>query len=142
MLTVGNDVAEVERRLSQGRLECPVCGGRLAGWGHARVRAIRLAGRTGWRVRPRRAACSACGTTHVLLPAGMLARRADSADVIGAALAGAAAGLGHRRPGYWSRRGCRAPAPPPGRPLTGRGDRSRRTGRPGRRARVPPPAPR
>ncbi len=38
MLTVGNDAAEVERRLSRGQLECPLCGGRLAGWGHARIR--------------------------------------------------------------------------------------------------------
>jgi len=96
MLTVGNDEAEVERRLSEGRLECPVCAAPLRGWGHGRVRVIRLAGGTGWRARPRRAICAGCGTTHVLLPAGMLARRADSAAVIGAALAGAAAGLGHR----------------------------------------------
>ncbi len=96
MLTVGNDAAEVERQLREGQLGCPDCGTALCRWGHARVREVRLAGRTGWRVRPRRAACSGCGKTHVLLPAGMLARRADSAAVIGAALAGAAAGLGHR----------------------------------------------
>ena len=98
MLTVGNDAAEVEQRLSAGQLECPACGGRLAGWGHARTRVVRLAG-TGWRVRPRRAICGGrdgCGKTHVLLPAGMLARRADAAAVIGEALAAAAAGLGHR----------------------------------------------
>jgi len=29
MLTVGNDEAEVERRLAGGQLECPDCGGRL-----------------------------------------------------------------------------------------------------------------
>jgi transposase-like protein len=96
MLTVGNDAAAVECRLREGRLDCPVCGGRLAGWGHGRARVVRLGGGTGWRVRPRRAICGGCGRTHVLLPAGMLARRADSAAVIGAALAGAAAGLGHR----------------------------------------------
>ncbi len=68
MLTVGNDEAEVERRLSEGRLECPVCAAPLRGWGHGRVRVIRLAGGTGWRARPRRAICAGCGTTHVLLP--------------------------------------------------------------------------
>jgi len=99
VLTVGKDGAEVERQLAGGLLECPGCGGRLRGWGHARARLIRLAGGTDWRVRPRRAICGGkdgCGRTHVLLPAGMLARRADSVAVIGAALAGAAAGLGCR----------------------------------------------
>ncbi len=99
MLTVGNDAAEVERRLSRGQLECPLCGGRLAGWGHARIREVRLAGGTGWRLRPRRGICGGqggCGRTHVLLPAGMLARRADGASLIGEALVLAAAGLGCR----------------------------------------------
>src|SRR6266702_8476646 len=99
MLTVGNDVAEVEQQLREGQLACPECGTALSRWGYARVREVRLAGGAGWRVRPRRSICGGkdgCGQTHVLLPAGMLARRADSAAVIGAALAGAAAGLGHR----------------------------------------------
>jgi Domain of unknown function (DUF6431) len=96
VLTVGKDGAEVERQLAGGQLECPECGGRLRRWGHARVRVIRLADEKVWRLRPRRAICGGCGRTHVLLPAGMLARRADSAAVIGLALAGAAAGLGHR----------------------------------------------
>lgn len=46
--------------------------------------------------RPRRATCSACGKTHVLLPAAWLARRADAAAVIGVALLAKATGLGHR----------------------------------------------
>ncbi len=96
MLTVGKNAAEVERMLGQGQLACPGCGGRLARWGYARVRVIRLAGRAVWRLRPRRAACAGCGRTHVLLPAGVLARRADAAEVIGRALALAAAGRGHR----------------------------------------------
>src|SRR5581483_11854457 len=53
-------------------------------------------GGTGWRLRPRRARCAGCRRTHVLLPVFMLARRADAVTVIGAALAAAAAGLGHR----------------------------------------------
>jgi hypothetical protein len=92
VLTVGKDGAEVERQLAGGQLECPECGGRLSGWGHARARLIRLDDGTGWRLRPRRAICGGkdgCGQTQVLLPAGMLARRADSVAVIGAALAGA-----------------------------------------------------
>lgn len=41
--------------------------------------------------------CAGCGQTHVLLSLVGFLRRADSAAVIGAALAGRAAGLGHRR---------------------------------------------
>jgi hypothetical protein len=41
--------------------------------------------------------CVGCGRTHVLLSLVSLLRRADGAAVIGAALAGRAAGLGHRR---------------------------------------------
>lgn len=38
-----------------------------------------------------------CGVTHVLLPVVVLLRRADTAVVIGAALAAKAAGAGYRR---------------------------------------------
>lgn len=38
-----------------------------------------------------------CGVTHVLLPAALLLRRADTAAVIGSALAAKARGAGHRR---------------------------------------------
>jgi len=48
-------------------------------------------------LRPRRARCSGCLVTHVLLPVVVLLRRAYAADVIGAALAAKAAGLGCRR---------------------------------------------
>ena len=97
MLTVGKDAAGVEVLLSSGRLACPGCGEQLRGWGHARPRVIRGEDGIGWRLRPRRARCGGCGRTHVLLPVCVLARRADVVVVIGAALAGAAAGLGHRR---------------------------------------------
>lgn len=55
------------------------------------------AGRRGRWLRPRRAICSGCGVTHVLLPVCCLLRRADAVTVIGAALLAKAAGAGHRR---------------------------------------------
>jgi hypothetical protein len=95
MVTVEVDAAGVERRLRDGGLTCPGCAGVLTGWGHGRERSLR--GQAGSvRVRPRRARCSACGATHVLLPVAMLLRRADLAAVIGAALAAKAAGAGYR----------------------------------------------
>ena len=97
MLTVGNDAGRVERMLEEGSLCCPVCGGRLARWGHARERVVSGPARHGRRVRPRRSRCTACRATHVLLPARLLARRPYEAAVIGAALAAAARGDGHRR---------------------------------------------
>jgi Domain of unknown function (DUF6431)/Homeodomain-like domain len=87
----------VQGLLLAGRLGCPGCGGRLAGWGHGRPRVLREAGGVGWRLVPRRARCGGCGRTHVLLPVSVLARRADVVGVIGMALAEAAAGVGHRR---------------------------------------------
>jgi hypothetical protein len=96
VLTVEIDVEAVEQRLGSGRLACPGCSGALAGWGHARPRQVRgPAGQV--RVVPRRSRCTGCGATHVLLPVLVLARRADTAAVIGVALAAKAAGAGHRR---------------------------------------------
>ncbi|TVZ00186.1 hypothetical protein EAS64_25055 [Trebonia kvetii] len=95
MVTVGANPAEVERSLAGGELECPLCGGVLARWGHARPRVLR-GGQGPVRLRPRRARCSGCGSTHVLLPAFALLRRADLAEVIGAALAARALGKGAR----------------------------------------------
>ena len=97
MLTVGKDTAGVERMLKAGGLSCPVCRVRLAPWGWARQRTIFGPGRAGRLVRPRRSRCPACAVTHVLLPADVLVRRPDEAGVIGAALARAARGQGHRR---------------------------------------------
>ena len=95
MITVGANGAEVERLLGSGELECPLCGGVLARWGHARPRVLR-GGSGRVRLRPRRSRCSGCGSTHVLLPVFALLRRADVAEVIGAALAAKAAGRGVR----------------------------------------------
>ena len=88
---VGSDVVEVERRLRAGELVC-LCGGGLAPWGYARQRPVRGVG----DLRPRRARCGSCSVTHVLLAVSCLLRRADGADVIGAALRAKAAGAGHR----------------------------------------------
>ena len=85
------DVAEVERRLSCGELVC-VCGGGLARWGFARLRTVRGVG----LLRPRRVRCLSCRVTHVLLSIACLCRRADVAEVIGAALRAKAAGSAHR----------------------------------------------
>ena len=95
VLTVGVNAAVVEGQLAGGELECPCCGGVLAGWGWARTRVLR--GGDGLvRLRPRRARCAGCGVTHVLLPVFVLLRRVDLAEVIGAALAAKAAGAGAR----------------------------------------------
>jgi hypothetical protein len=101
VLTVGKDGAAVERRLAQGRLTCPECGQRLGPWGYARPRVLREEGVGRRRLRPRRARCAGCGHTHVLLPVGVLVRRADAAVVIGAALVAKAAGRGHRQIAVW-----------------------------------------
>lgn len=101
MMTVSDDVSAVEIDLTEGGLACPGCGGVLAPWGWARSRRVRHG--TGrelvWRRhRPRRARCSACGATHVLLAVSLAARRADAAAVIAAAVeAKVARGQGHRR---------------------------------------------
>ena len=97
VLTVGSDPAGVEVRLSSAGLCCPGCGDRLAPWGHGRARSVRGQGQLRWRLRPRRARCSGCGVTHILLPVSCLLRRADAVEVIGAALVAAGAGWGHRR---------------------------------------------
>src|SRR5215207_2415912 len=95
MLTVETDPVGVEERLRSGGLACPGCGGVLAGWGRARARTVR--DRDGEvRVVPRRSRCTGCRATHVLLPVLLLVRRADTATVIGVALAARASGGGHR----------------------------------------------
>jgi hypothetical protein len=96
LLTVGNNQAVVEELLGNGLLSCPGCGARLGGWGHAARRRVFREGRLPAAVWPRRARCSSCGVTHVLLPAWLLARRCDGTAVIGDMLARAARGQGFR----------------------------------------------
>jgi Domain of unknown function (DUF6431) len=95
MLTVETDAGAVEQRLGSGRLACPGCSAVLAGWGHARGRQVRDTDGELW-ITPRRARCTGCGATHVLLPVVLLVRRADTAAVIGAGLTAKATGAGHR----------------------------------------------
>jgi hypothetical protein len=96
MLTVEADAAGVEERLRSGGLFCPFCAAVLTGWGFARLRWLR--GVDGpVRLRPRRAICTGCGRTQVLLSVIALSRRADVVEVIGASLVAKAAGWGHRQ---------------------------------------------
>ncbi|PWJ45111.1 Transposase [Quadrisphaera granulorum] len=94
-MTVELDPAHVEARLAAGALTCPACTAVLGGWGWARPRMIRNGDRR-VRLAPRRARCTGCAVTHVLLPVIALVRRADAAVVIGWALTARAAGRGHR----------------------------------------------
>jgi hypothetical protein len=95
VLTVEADAAAVEVRLVGGEVACPGCGGVLRPWGWARSRVLRDRAGT-LVVRPRRGRCAGCGVSHVLLPVFALLRRADLAEVIGAALVAKAAGAGAR----------------------------------------------
>lgn len=95
MVMVGTDRAEVERALVSGQLACPSCQGVLAPWGYARSRSSRGPDGT-VKHRPRRARCTECRGTHVLLARVWLWRRADAVSVIGAVLEAKAAGAGHR----------------------------------------------
>jgi hypothetical protein len=91
------DTGQAETDLAAGTLTCPRCAGSLQPWGHARARTVRDHGPTTVALRPRRARCRACRSTHVLLPAVVAPRRADTTAVIGAALQASARGIGYRR---------------------------------------------
>ncbi|HEY5222795.1 MAG TPA: DUF6431 domain-containing protein [Microbacteriaceae bacterium] len=87
---------QAETMLHAGQLGCPGCTGVLAPHGHGRIRTVRGIGSARVTVRPRRARCPGCQATHVLLPAGLVPRRADTVEAIGAALTANARGDGHR----------------------------------------------
>lgn len=87
---------QAEALLDAGKLGCPGCAGALRPHGYGRIRRVRSLGEAPVTVRPRRARCFSCAATHVLLPAGLVLRRADTVEVIGTALAAKARGDGHR----------------------------------------------
>jgi len=95
MLIVLTNPDLVERELREGRLICPHCSGELRPWGHARRRVLRTETENE-ELHPRRARCSNCHATSVLLPDVCLCRRVDEVAVIGRALLEKAAGAGHR----------------------------------------------
>lgn len=106
MLIVGVPAGEVEGMLACGvgpRVPawacCPVCGGELRGFWAGYERTVRLAGgRRLVSLRIGRTRCvGRCRKTHALVPSLVVPRRLDAAEVIGAALELAAAGLGHRQ---------------------------------------------
>jgi hypothetical protein len=96
MMMVGPDQARVERDLVAGELFCSKCGEHLRPWGSARKRKLRH-GTKDIELEPRRARCSGCFCTHVLLPAVCLLRRRDLAEVIIRALILRAQRLGQLR---------------------------------------------
>lgn len=94
-MVVSDDPNVVEAALRAGRFACG-CGSRLAPWGYGRSRCLRDAGGQTRSQRPRRARCTSCGATTVLLADWSLPRRRDTIEVIGAALLAHAQGVGHR----------------------------------------------
>jgi len=95
MLLITITQQRAEAALAAGELACPACSRPLSPWGFARSRQVRLSTEV-QSVRPRRARCQACKSTHVLSPSWLVPRRRDSAQVIGEALRLAADGNGHR----------------------------------------------
>jgi hypothetical protein len=79
VLIVESDPEKVEVDLAAGSVTCPGCEGMLRRWGFARWRTLR--GEDGpVALRPRRARCPSCRSTHVLLPDGLRVRRAATAN--------------------------------------------------------------
>jgi hypothetical protein len=87
------DADAARRALAAGLLRCPSCDGSLRPWGRTRERAV--AGREGTvTMRLNRTRCRSCRTTHVVLPADLVAGRSYPLGVISAALIAAGAGAG------------------------------------------------
>ena len=90
------DAGRVAADLAAGTVACPRCAGVLRPWSWAVLRRVRQLDGSMLTVRPRRARCSSCHATQVLLPAGCLPRLGDTAAVVGAVLVAKAAGRGAR----------------------------------------------
>jgi hypothetical protein len=90
------DAEQADTDLVAGVLSCPRCTAPLRPWSWSPARRVRQHDGSTRLVRPRRARCTACRTTQVLLPASCLPRRADATEVIGAALLAQARGQGYR----------------------------------------------
>ncbi|RAX45519.1 helix-turn-helix domain-containing protein [Arthrobacter sp. AQ5-05] len=95
MMIVGSP-EQTEALLLAGEIPCPDCSVQLRPHGHARTRTVRGQGDERLTLQPRRARCTSCRRTQVLLPAALSVRRADTLEVIGAALAAKAGGSGYR----------------------------------------------
>jgi len=87
-----------EQLLTNGDLRCPRCqSGQLSAWGYGRRRTVRDLDGTTITVQPRRTRCQSCLSTHIVMPAALQPRHADTTAVIGTALLHKAKGLGYRR---------------------------------------------
>jgi hypothetical protein len=95
LIVTKTPAARVGAAMATGQLRCSGCHGKLRPWGYARRRWVRDRARY-LRIRPRRARCTECRRTHVVLPDRMLLRRLDRVEVIGAALTASASGVGVR----------------------------------------------
>lgn len=95
---VARTTERAEHLLATGDLRCPRCRtGQLSAWGYGRRRTVRELDGTTITVRPRRTRCRSCLSTHIVMPAALQPRHADTTAVIGTALLHKAKGLGHRR---------------------------------------------
>jgi hypothetical protein len=91
------DPERADADLAARRLACPSCAaGRLAPWSYARPRVVALLGGRRVRLTPRRARCTGCRRTQVLLPTWCVPRRGHAVEVIAVALAQRLAGAGPR----------------------------------------------
>lgn len=89
-------VQDGEQLLAAGKLPCSDCGAALRPHGYGRTRTLRGLGSQRVTVTPRRVHCRTCRRTHILLPAALQSRRADTTEVIGTALVAKARGAGAR----------------------------------------------
>lgn len=83
------DVDAAGQALRAGQLSCPQCGGRLRPWSPARTRRVHTPDGLSVELTPDRGLCRACTSSHVIVPAWYVPRRAYTVQVIGAVLLGA-----------------------------------------------------